>query len=468
MRQRNSGPKIGSIRKGLPRLLLLLLAASLGRSEQTALDRYVAAPDPAYRFRLVRSYPNVDHTLHVIDMVSQTWLTAAEVDRPEWQHWISIVVPREISSSTALLFIGGGDNGSAAPMAVEEKLLYIAKSTRAVVAELHAVPNQPLTFQGESKGRSEDSLIAYGWDKYLRTGDEKWLPRLPMTKAAVRAMDTVTAFLKSAQGGGQTIDKFVVAGGSKRGWTTWTTAAVDKRVVSIVPMVIDLLNLEPSMIHHYRAYGAWAPAIADYEQMGVMNWIGTPQFRAMLKVIEPYEYRERFTMPKLLINASGDEFFLPDSSQFYFDELPGEKHLYYVPNASHALNQNGAFESLTAFFQAILKDTPRPRFSWTFPHDGGIVVTAADKPSEVTLWQATNRHARDFRKDKIGPAYRSTPLVAKTGGVYRAAVAPPKEGWTAYFVELTFPGGGRFPFRFSTPVRVTPDALPYPAPRAKR
>ena len=46
--------------------------------------------------------------------------------------------------------------------------------------------------------------------------------------------------------GGVKVDKFVVSGGSKRGWTTWTTAAVDRRVVAIMPAVIDLLNLEKS------------------------------------------------------------------------------------------------------------------------------------------------------------------------------------------------------------------------------
>ncbi len=76
-----------------------------------------------------------------------------------------------------------------------------------------------------------------------------------MTKSAVKAMDTITAFLATEAGGATKVDKFVVAGGSKRGWTTWTTAAVDKRVVAISPMVIDLLNIVPSFIHHYRAYG---------------------------------------------------------------------------------------------------------------------------------------------------------------------------------------------------------------------
>src|SRR5690606_8115603 len=111
-----------------------------------------------------------------------------------------------------------------------------------------------------------------------------------MTNSAVRAMDTVTAFRASEQGGHEAVDRFVVAGGSKRGWTTWSTAAVDKRVVAIVPIVIDLLNLVPSFKHHWAAYGFWAPAVGDYEAMGIMNWMGTPEFEALMKIEEPFEY----------------------------------------------------------------------------------------------------------------------------------------------------------------------------------
>jgi PhoPQ-activated pathogenicity-related protein len=37
--------------------------------------------------------------------------------------------------------------------------------------------------------------------------------------------------------------------------TTWTAAAVDKRIVGIVPMVMPILNIVPNMNHHYQAYG---------------------------------------------------------------------------------------------------------------------------------------------------------------------------------------------------------------------
>ena len=145
------------------------------------------------------------------------------------------------------------------------------------------VPNQPLRFADSPDiGRTEDSIIAYTWDKYLRTGDEKWPLRLPMTKSAVRAMDTVTSAVSSTLENALTVDKFVVAGGSKRGWTTWTTAIVDPRVIAIAPIVIDMLNVSDSFKHHYSVYGAYSLAVIDYVTSGVVNWIDTPEWDELM------------------------------------------------------------------------------------------------------------------------------------------------------------------------------------------
>ncbi|HXP59953.1 MAG TPA: PhoPQ-activated pathogenicity-related family protein [Dongiaceae bacterium] len=453
------------------------------RGERTALDEYVARPDTNYSFRLIRSVAGKQERTFILEMTSQAWLTTNEVDRPLWKHWLVIVRPNEVATSKSLLLIGGGANGDSPPEAADSSLVHIALATKSVVSELRMVPNQPLVFSGESRGRSEDSLIAYTWDKFLRTGDAKWPARLPMTKAAVRAMDTVTAFAASAEGGKVGIDGFVVAGGSKRGWTTWTTAAVDPRVVAIVPIVIDLLNIEPSMNHHYAAYGFWAPSVKDYSAMNLMDWAGTPEYRALMRIEEPYQYRQRMTLPKFIINACGDQFFLPDSSQFYFKDLPGIKYLRYVPNADHSLKGSDARQTLLACYHAVLNRVPLPRFSWTLPRDGSIRVTTLDRPSEVKLWQATNPDARDFRLETFGPHWQSSPLsdhgpgyqalgpaaaptgwrplTAHGGGLYVAKVPPPGKGWTAFMVELTFPSGCEAPFKFTTPVRVVPDTLPF-------
>jgi PhoPQ-activated pathogenicity-related protein len=184
----------------------------------------------------------------------------------------------------------------------------------------------------------------------------------------------------------------------------------------------------------------------------------------LMKIEEPYWYRERLTMPKYIVNASGDQFFLPDSSQFYFDDLRGEKHLRYVPNTNHSLEKSDALENVEAFYASVVKGTPRPAIKWTFEEDGSIKVIAKQRPSDVKLWQATNPKARNFRLDVIGPAYQSTTLSPSGPNTWVARVRKPETGWTAFFVELTFPSGGNYPFKETTAVRVLPEVLPYPAP----
>ena len=454
----------------------LVLVAQSGQSPsrapagQTALDRYVAAPDASFAWKLLQQTPRQGATSTLLEMTSQRWLTESEVERPLWTHWITVVRPQQVTSDIGLLFITGGSLERQAPANPPGWLLEAARDTGTFVAELRLVPNQPVVFKDDpaKKPRSEDDFIAYTWDKFLRTGDERWPARLPMTKSAVRAMDAVTAFAASPQGGGNKIARFVVSGASKRGWTAWATAAVDRRVVAVAPAVIDLLNIEPSFIHHYRAYGAWSDAVKDYVHHGIMNWMGTREFRKLMEIEEPYAYRERLTMPKLMLNASGDQFFLPDSSQFYFDDLRGEKHVRYVPNASHSLDKSDALETLQAFYTSIVTGTPRPELRWSFEQDGSIKVVSKQRPAKVQLWQATNPAARNFRLDAIGAAYRATALTPSGPNTWIGRVDPPLSGWTAFFVELTFPGAGRHPLKLTSGVRVLPDKLPFDRPKPVR
>ncbi len=445
-------------------LLLLLGANSAQARHLTALDRYVAAPDPHYAYQLLHTVAGQGYTTYVLEMTSQQWLTTAEVNHPLWKHWLIITRPEAVTHPTGLLFIGGGSNERPAPTEADPKLVKIALATHSVVSELHMVPNQPLIFGNDGHPRVEDDLIAYTWDKYLRTGDDRWPARLPMTKSAVRAMDTITSFCAAA-GGGVRVDSFVVAGGSKRGWTTWTTAAVDPRVKAIVPMVIDLLNIEPSFKHHWEAYGFYAPAVHNYVEAGIMEWQGTRQYRNLMKMVEPYEYRDRLTMPKFIINDTGDQFFLPDSSQFYFKDLRGVKYLRYVPNTDHSLKNSDAAETLLACYNAVLTQAHLPRFSWTTAADGALRVQTIDPPAAVKLWQATNPDARDFRLETLGPVWTSTDLADEGHGVYVGRVPKPPKGWTAFMVELTYkPQDGPVPFKFTTQVNVAPTTMPFKFP----
>ncbi|MBI4892422.1 MAG: PhoPQ-activated pathogenicity-related family protein [Acidobacteria bacterium] len=450
-------------------LATLSISCFAQSNTETALDRYVKTPDPAYQWKLVRTIPGQGYTAYVLDMTSQNWLTPAEVDRTTWKHWVTIVKPDQVDTDAAMLMITGGNNASTAPDKVDPFNAGVAVRTHSVTVELRMIPNQALSFYGETRKRTEDAIIAFTWKKYLETGDERWPARLPMTKASVRAMDATQEFLASEAGGKVKVARWVVAGGSKRGWTTWTTAIVDKRVIAIMPVVIDLLNMEQSFLHHWRAYGFWAPAVDDYVEHGVMDWIGTKQFDNLMKIVEPFRYRDRLTMPKYIVNSGGDQFFLPDSSQFYFKDLKGEKYLRYVPNSDHGVTRRtDAGESLATYYESIIKNWKRPEFDWTISPEGKISVTCKDKPVAVKLWQATNPDARDFRLEKLGPAYKSSDLAPAADGTYSVQLAKPAQGFTAGFVELTFATPGGSHWKFTTAVKVVPDVYPFPAPTPKR
>ncbi|MHC4745154.1 MAG: PhoPQ-activated pathogenicity-related family protein, partial [Planctomycetota bacterium] len=381
-------------------------------------------------------------------------------DRTQWRHWLRIVKPDKAKGDTALMYINGGSNRGGPPDSVDMMLVMMAMQTNSVIAELKMVPNQPLTFAGDGRARSEDAIIAYTFDKYIETGDSTWPLLLPMVKSAVRAMDTIQTHLKGLDEGAVDIKKFVVSGGSKRGWTTWLTAAVDKRVVAICPAVIDVLNMGESMRHHHAAYGFWAPAIHDYQENKVFDRLDTPGGKKLRGFIDPYSYRERYKMPKFLLNSTGDQFFLPDSAQFYFDDLPGEKHLRYFPNTGHGLSM-GAFAAVATYYKSILAGADRPRFSWKVRKNGAIVVNCQTEPKEVKLWQATNEEKRDFRIDVLGAKWAAAPLEPKRRNTYVGKPAEPEKGWTGYFVELTFDGGEIGQYQFTTEVHVLPDTLPF-------
>lgn len=450
-------------------------AESSADDSHTPLDQYVAQPDPAFNWSLSKSVASQGYTTYFLEMTSQSWRTAADVDRPVWTHRLTMVRPDGIrpetpQSHTAFLFIGGGSHRDTPPTAASPRVVRLAVESGSVVGELGMVPNQPLTFtDSPDNERYEDDLIAYSRVRFMATSDPTWLVRLAMVKSGVRALDAMQQFLATPEGGALAIRQFAVAGGSKRGWTTWLVAAVDPRVVAIVPLVIDALNSQAITRHHYEAYGFFSPALDDYVRHGLFpQKIGTPEYAAVLAIEDPYHYRHRarLRIPKLLINAAGDEFFLPDNSQFYFAELPEEKHLRYVPNAQHSLAGSDAAESLQAFYEAVLAGRPRPRYQWQRQADGSLTVHTETPPRAVRLWQATNPQARDFRLDTIGPAYQSRPLEPVSAGNYVAHVFPPPQGFTAFFVELEFDSGGRYPFKFTTEVRVVPDVLPFTFQRA--
>lgn len=449
--------------------IALVLSPALAGSPDSALEDYVTKPDPNFNYTLFAPPQMGDgYTLYIFYMSSQQWRSEGEVDRWIWTHWLAMIVPTETTTDTAMLIVAGGNNYDPPDPGATEVAIgaEIAKSSGSIVSVIGQIPNQPLVFPDEPYAHSEDELVAYSFDKALDTGDWEWPVYLPMTKASVRAMDTIQVVTTNPAVAPVPVSEFVVTGFSKRGAITWLTAVVDPRVRAIAPGVFDILNMDEQVEHHFSAYGFYSDALDDFVNYNILRRVRTPEGQALMKVVDPISYKERLTMPKFILNSSGDPFYTPDSARFYFNELEGEKLIRYVANTGHELetepdNITDAITSLVSWYLNVIYNVPRPQISWQHVNDQLVVQT--DRPAYARFWQAHNPTARDFRLETIGRSWVPTPLSLTPQLSYAVPVPVPSEGWTAYFVDLIFPSliPGVPPQTYSTSIYINPDTLPF-------
>jgi len=354
--------------------------------------------------------------------------------------------------------------------------------TKTVAVHLSGIPNEPITFAGQNQSLSEDGLIAYTWSHFLKNPDQPyWLAQLPMTKAVVRAMDTIQTFIKGLFiPTVPEISNFVISGGSKRGWITWTTAVVDKRVVAIAPIVIPILNIVPNLNEQWRDYGEWSFALDDYIRWGVPQHLNTPVFKQMAAIIDPYSYLSRLTMPKYIICSTGDEFFLPDGTRWFYSDLLGSNYLRMVTNAEHTLTpqQPDVAMSVAAWYNLIVMGVPRPRVSWIVVRSNttaSIVAQVDPKnpPTSIYMWyaQTLSSTMRDFRLLTCPAVTCFNPvfwyyqeLPTNPSGVYQVEFKPPPWGWLGFLIEFIY----EFPvpspnniLKVTTEVNIVPDSFPF-------
>ena len=453
--------------------------SSLKNDDKTLLIDYVNSHDPSFRYDMVDTIIGDGWKEYKIRMVSGSWLDKNDFDdnSNEWWHWISVIVPDNLEKSTSMMVIG---SGSTQDFSLERygnkktnsQYLKAALKTKSIISEINNVPFQPINFSGDNKlGRYEDDLIAYSWRQFLEGGakDSEWLPRFPMTRAVVRAMDVVQEISNEIN---NPVDSFFVTGASKRGWVAWTTAIADDRVMGIAPVVIDLLNLYPTFQHHWKVYGEWSPAIDDYVKEDIMNWTESKEYEKLIEITDPYSYRFSLNMPKYIINASSDEFFVTDSWQFYWDDLVGEKHLQYLPNAGHGLYGKYVTDDLINFYSKAINQNRLPYYEWSIDQNIFNLIIESSANYKIKKWSINNSE-RDFRIYKVGESWTYEDIDINKNGKYSISVDKPDSGYTAQFVEIIFDSDSEEFISITTGTVITPDKYPYskfviPNPKGSR
>jgi len=403
------------------------------------LASYVAIPDTSYTWREVRSMRLGKTDLTELVLTSQTWRGIP------WKHQLIILRPStlESGSTQAFLFIHGGrwkpeyENGQTKLPREARIFTKLAETLRAPVAVLRHVPFQPLF------DRREDALIAYTFDHYLESGEPDWPLLLPMVKSAARAMDAVQAFTRERWQ--HPVDAFTVTGASKRGWTSWLTAAVDPRVASVAPIAIDMLNMPAQIALQRETFGGLSEQVQDYANIDLPGRVNSERGRSLLAMVDPYSYRADLDRPKLILLGTNDRYWPLDALKVYWDELPEPKRVLYVPNQGHGVRDlDRLVGGLSALHRYSAHGEGLPALSWTYavqPDRLGVDVQSNRVPRRVLAWTASSP-TRDFRE-----AHWTSHTCQHTDERYACSVARPPKGYTAVYAELWFkdPGYPKFP-----------------------
>src|SRR5579872_3220757 len=404
------------------------------------LHSYVHQSDKAFTWEQRSEVRKAQGTIYDLHLVSQKWQGIT------WEHRLEVFAPQKVEfPGAAVLLVTGGNGGGDAEAALA---LTVANATGVLVAVLYNIPNQPLF-----DGKTEDALIAYTFDRYLETGDETWPLLFPMVKSAVRAMDALQAW--AGKESLPPLKRFIVTGASKRGWTTWLTAAIgDSRVKGIIPMVYDNLNLPAQMPHQLETWGKYSEQIEEYTQRGLQQKMGSKRGLRLTTMVDPYTYRKSLSLPKLLVNGTNDRYWAGDALNLYWDDLSGPKYILYGANSGHGLENSlpTVLAAATAFVRAVAAERPLPKLVWTYSAtDSGARLTLVAKPAaqKGVLWTARS-DTRDFR----GAKWTSSPMTS-TGEGFAADIPRPSSGYLAAFGEATLEAGGRS-FPSSTQIRILP------------
>lgn len=394
-------------------------------------------------------------------MISQSWSPDKMVTPEKWQHDVDIYIPETPKTQRALVVVNNGinyDNGSQKSSRPtdfsEEVLANIARATHTIVISVSNIPNQYLIYQDDNKSIKEDESVARSWTLFMDAPEQRKLMSLhiPMSISVSQAMRVAKKELRQWN-----INKFIVTGASKRGWITWLTAISDPDVEAIVPFVIDLLNTDIALEHMYRSYGGnWPVAFYPYYQQGIDKLIKTHNFSKLMEIEDPLRYmnsiyQSRLAIPKYIVNASGDDFYVPDNTRFYYDKLPGEKSLRIAPNTDHYGIKKFTEQSIVSFVNRFQSKKTLPQIN-SLVYNKTLTVRFSEEPVKLIRWTATNSKARDFRY-ACGIRYVPSSIDIPSDKMVDILLNDTSSGWEATYIEATFNDG----YVATTQVYITPD-----------
>jgi len=492
------------------------------------VKKYTALPDAHYswqdtgnRISGVDNCTNVAWTGYVLNMTSQKWLTESQVDFPIQWHTMVVVVPENLQPGNWANFIIDfglnrdfdpflstmlnrfSNNEHHLPMDARDvpgkdpgfipfnnqtypefeteltkasfKTAFLATHTQAVTISLFNALNEVQGFADDPRHlpRFQDFIKAYSWIEFLRYGGDEpeRIMELAVVKAAVRALDTATAFtgelLNSA------VTRFGVTGYSKYGSATWMLGAIDERVKAIAPMALPPIKMqaEASLLGTDTT-----PVDPSFMSEGPYDrFVGSMLFHPigaerLMKIVDVGQWVDQVKAPVFYVHATNDEWFSDDLGDVApaLHEFSGPANVLFV-NATHDGVAMAGISGIAAFFRGHILGEAMPEISYELNRTSRTLFVkqaSAHKPSSVRLYYANScegSHDKPiFGEDTVwSKTPDDLPELHRDSGKWAAdlgAVAQTAQCSLGAFVRLEYPGPepGIDAYQISTPAFVLP------------
>jgi len=220
-------------------------------------------------------------------------------------------------------------------------------------------------------------------------------------------------------------------------------------------MVIDMLSLGDHVKLQLASFGRMSEELEDYTSRGIQKLLATPRGRELVQIVDPYSYRDRYTMPKVIALGTNDPYWPIDNVRNYIEDIPGRNMLYYVPNVGHNLGTGiEAVNALSAFFANTLQGVVHPACDWKARlRKRTVTVTlsaSGDRLEDVVLWRAVSPD-RDFRNEK----WTSKSLGISGQSRISQEQPLPTSGYAAFYYDLKYRDANGNPYQLSTRVFLT-------------
>ena len=149
-----------------------------------------------------------------------------------------------------------------------------------------------------------------------------------------------------------------------------------------------------------------------------------PRGQALIDAWDPYFFRAKLNKPKLVIDATGDDYWSLRAFDQYADELPGTTNLLMVPGTDHymvsAIGQ--IMRASTAWCRWTLNQKPLPQPQLTRRGNKWRSFAASGAQSAILYWAWSRTN--DFREAK----WQNRPMRKTSAGSWTAATSPAPTG----------------------------------------